>query len=462
MNKEILDKIFSDLSPKYNDIGEGEFTQITTNLQLAGKGDIVFYKINKIDSAYDLFVKRLGDNTDSLLVVNHACEKLLDRGNLICIDEKKFFKAQKRIADVLYPYDHSIRLVGVTGTNGKTTTVNVAMQISELNEKRAIAIGTIGITDSLGQVIEELGATTPSYIELRRILNQFSGKVDAIFLEVSSHALDQKRLGDLKLDSAAWTSFSQDHLDYHKTMEAYFVAKTEIFINHLKPNSHCYIPTSEHYLVDNLKKYENIVTAPIVDDEKLPPFFMPKYNRANLELALALNRAIWGNNICVPYEKIFTPKGRFSVIEIYKGYAVVDYAHTPDALSNVCSAIKEAFGEYHLAVVFGCGGDRDRAKRPLMAKATEEFADSIVVTSDNPRSEKPEDIIDDVVTGFTQAYHRECDRRKAIIYALENTPDRAIILVAGKGHEEYQEIDGNKIHFSDFEVIAEWKRSKDV
>jgi UDP-N-acetylmuramoyl-L-alanyl-D-glutamate--2,6-diaminopimelate ligase len=458
MNKKMLHALFSDLSPTHFEVSGAYYSQITTNLQKARRGDIVFYRIQKNDSAYKTFIERLGDNTQSLIVVNCICEKLIERGNCICIPFDKFYEAQKRLADEFYPRDNSMKIAGITGTNGKTTTVNVAMQIAEILGKRSIAVGTIGITTASGEAIEDLGATTPSYVELRRILHRYSGKVDGVFLEVSSHALDQKRLGNIELSAAAWTSFSQDHLDYHKTMEAYFAAKSEMVKTSMMEGAHCFVPSSEEELVDKLKNYHTVKVATSIDNTDLPLFFHPAYNKSNLELALELNRELWGGQINIDLSKISTPRGRFSVIEFEDNLAVVDYAHTPDALSNVCSAIKESFPEHTLVVVFGCGGDRDSSKRSQMGSAVAQFADRIFVTSDNPRSENPDAIIDQIVEGIDTSFERYSDRKVAILAALDSCDSKSLVLVAGKGHEEYQEISGIKNPFSDFEVIEEWKR----
>lgn len=460
MNKTMLNELFKDLFPSHIDVRGGFFSKITTNLQKAGRGEIVFYRIQNTDSAYDVFMDRLGENTQSLLVVNSVSEKLIQRGNFICISFDKFHEAQRRIADDFYPRDNSIKIAGITGTNGKTTTVNVAMQIAKILGKRTIAIGTIGITDASGEVLEDLGATTPSYVELRRILHRYSGKVDGIFLEVSSHALDQKRLGDIRLSAAAWTSFSQDHLDYHKTMDAYFSAKSEIIRSSIMDGAHCFVPASEKELVDKLKNYHTVRVAPTLDQSDLPLFFHPKYNKANLELALELNRELWGGEINIDLSNISTPKGRFSIIKVDHILAVIDYAHTPDALSNVCQAVKDSFSDYQLVVVFGCGGDRDKSKRAKMGAAVDEYTDRIFVTSDNPRSEEPEAIIDDIVLGIQGPFERHVDRREAILKAMDSCDQKSLVLIAGKGHEEYQEISGIKNYFSDFEIVEEWRESR--
>jgi UDP-N-acetylmuramoyl-L-alanyl-D-glutamate--2,6-diaminopimelate ligase len=182
-----------------------------------------------------------------------------------------------------------------------------------------------------------------------------------------------------------------------------------------------------------------------------------------MELALALNEKTWNLKITneIDLHKIQTPKGRFSIIELSpQKLAIVDYAHTPDALLNIGAAIKNAFPKFSLTVVFGCGGNRDKTKRPLMAKAVCSFADKVVITSDNPRDEAPEDIIVDIIKGVTGSYEAVVDRTKAIQFSLESMEDNEIILIAGKGHEEYQEIKGVKTPFSDFLVVEKFRTGK--
>ncbi|MBY0416067.1 MAG: hypothetical protein K2Q18_17985, partial [Bdellovibrionales bacterium] len=202
--------------------------------------------------------------------------------------------------------------------------------------------------------------------------------------------------------------------------------------------------------------------AKTLDERKLmerPLFYHSAYNESNTEVALQLNAELWGENKIngIKLKDIKTPLGRFSVIELGDdSMAIVDYAHTPDALVNIGSAIKKAFPSHFLTVIFGCGGNRDKTKRPLMGKAVQGFADKIIVTSDNPRDEAPEDIVMDIITGLTKSYEAVIDRKNAIEYALDEMQEKEIILIAGKGHEEYQEIKGVKHPFSDFKIVQNY------
>ena len=472
MNKTKLLSLLNPFIVSKNNIIENEspLINVTTNLQNSKAQDVVFYQINVRDEkTIESFKKRLIGSNPGLLILNHGAE-FVKNDNCIFVDQDQFLKIEKIWLDEFYPNKKTMKIVGVTGTNGKTTTVNLAMQIASMAGHPAISLGTIGIQDVNGAVGADLESTTPSYVELRKIIHQFQDKYEVCFLEVSSHALVQNRLYDILLDAAAWTSFSQDHLDYHRTMEEYFDAKLLIEKKYLKENQTLLLPAMEKALYEEiLKKAPNskIKISKTLDErnngkslEERPLFYHSTYNQSNAELALQLNADLFGEDVLqnIQLKNIKTPLGRFSIIELQnENMAIVDYAHTPDALINIGSAIKSAFPGHSLTVVFGCGGNRDKTKRPMMGKAVSEFADKIVVTSDNPRDESPEDIIIDILAGIKNGYEAVIDRKKAILAALENIGKKEIILIAGKGHEEYQEIKGVKYPFSDFNIVTNFK-----
>lgn len=446
---------------------EKSISNITTNLQSAGPEDVVFYKVHNGEKSLEDFNKRLKGRTPGLIVLNHGAEVFVKNDDCVFVDPAKFLIIQKKVLDLMFPNKNTMKIVGVTGTNGKTTTVNLAMQISSQLGHPAISVGTIGVQDANGALIEDLESTTPSYVEFRKIIHRFQDKYQACFVEVSSHALVQDRLYDLRLDASAWTSFSQDHLDYHKTMEEYFDAKLLIEKKFLKEGKSMVVPAFEKELYQNiLKKHPNakVRVARTLDERKMmerPLFYHSSYNQSNAEVALELNADLWGEDKIngLLLKTIKTPLGRFSLIEMDDdGMAIVDYAHTPDALTNIGDAIKKAFPDHSLTVVFGCGGNRDKTKRPLMGKAVAAFADKIIVTSDNPRDEAPEDIIIDIIAGIPTGYEAVVDRKTAILHALESMEEKEIVLIAGKGHEEYQEIKGVKHPFSDFNIVSQFKR----
>jgi UDP-N-acetylmuramoyl-L-alanyl-D-glutamate--2,6-diaminopimelate ligase len=475
MNKTKLLSLLKSYIVSTNNITDSEeaITNITTNLQETKKTDVVFYKINpKEDKSVDNFQKRLNGSTPGLLILNHGTE-FVKNENCIFVEAEHFLQIQKIILDELFPSKNKMKIVGVTGTNGKTTTVNLAMQIASLAGHPAISIGTIGVQDMNGALISDLESTTPSYVELRKLIHQFQNQYEVCFIEASSHALVQNRLFDILLDGAAWTSFSQDHLDYHRTMEEYFDAKLLVEKKYLKEIHSLIVPKEEKELYEKiLKRAPNtkIKLAMTLDErglgkslEERPLFYHSTYNQSNVELALQLNADLFGEESIknIKLNDIKTPPGRFSIIELdNENMAIIDYAHTPDALINIGAAIKNAFPAHSLTVVFGCGGNRDKSKRPMMGKAVSEFANKIVVTSDNPRDESPEDIIIDILAGIKDSYEAVIDRKKAIEAALESIGNKEIILIAGKGHEEYQEIKGVKYPFSDFNIVTNFIAGK--
>ncbi len=446
---------------------DGEISNITTNLQKTKKTDLVFYKVQNNPKSIESFQARLKESDAGLVIVSSGAEAIIKNDNCLFIDSDKFLQVQKVLLDKVFPNKNSLKIVGITGTNGKTTTVNLAMQISASLGHPSISVGTIGIHNSSGELVADLESTTPSYVEFRKIIHSYQDKYEACFVEVSSHALDQNRIFDIGLEGAIWTSFSQDHLDYHKSMDEYFQAKLLIEKKYLKSPKALIVPSGEEKLYSMIlekspnARIKKAKTLKELNIENLPLFYHSRYNQSNVECALQVNADLWGTEKVFKFDltKIKTPMGRFSVIELpLNSMAIIDYAHTPDALTNIGEAIKNAFPNHSLTVVFGCGGNRDKTKRPLMAKAVENFAQKIIVTSDNPRDEAPEDIIIDIINGFTKSYEAVVDRKKAILYALESLGNNEIILIAGKGHEEYQEIKGIKHSFSDFSIVKDFNQ----
>ena len=474
MNKtQLLDKLSSLVVARNDIVDSQDLSSITTNLQGARSCDVVFYKINPHDpKSIENFKKRLQSANPGLLILNHGAE-FVKSPNAIFVDADNFLSAQKILLDEICPKHKKLKIVGVTGTNGKTTTVNLAMQIASMIGHRAFSVGTLGVFDIHGAIYPDLESTTPSYVEFRKLIHKFQNDYEVCFVEVSSHALVQNRLFDIELDAAAWTSFSQDHLDYHQNMEEYFKAKLLIEKKYLKSSRSLIIPSRESELYEKILKTApetRVKMAKTLEQRgfgkalsERPLFYHSSYNQSNVEVAFELSADLFGEEKLakIKLSDIKTPLGRFSVIELdHNNLAIVDYAHTPDALINISNAIRDAFPDHSLTVVFGCGGNRDKTKRPLMGKAVAGLADKVIVTSDNPRDEAPEDIIVDVIAGIEGDYEAIVDRKKAILGALEDADENEIILIAGKGHEEYQEIKGIKHPFSDFNIVKEFIAGK--
>ncbi len=353
-----------------------------------------------------------------------------------------------------------LQLYGITGTCGKTTT---AYLLRECFRGAGIKTGMIG-TVVYDTGAEEIPAdrTTPTPFELQELFQKmvYCG-CQRVVMEVSSAALDQERFGDVQFDGAIFTNFSRDHLDYHGDMEAYYQAKEKLFTKFLKSDGVAVVNRDDEYgrrIVSALKNRRCRTFAAddwrTEDPLRLPGLFN-RYNAAGA-VALAeecgidgtLARRIIGASVGAP--------GRVQPVDLPNGArAYVDYAHTPEAIAKVLETLRpECTGA--LAIVFGCGGDRDRGKRPLMGAAAA-MADRIYVTSDNPRTESPQSIIADILPGIPAGRQVvvEEDRRAAILRAVADSVADDVVLVAGKGHETYQEIGGAKLSFDDSEVLKE-------
>ncbi len=422
--------------------------------QTSNRESILFYRLGDTDIAKKKFAERILKTEFGILVVSIPADNL--PVNTLVIEESRWPLIQKEILDLLYPLPN-LKFIGITGTNGKTTTTDLVLQLGYLAGKKGLSIGTLGVREYQKQILD-FGLTSPSLIDLRKFLNLYGKDKDFCVMEASSHALIQERIYGIEFDGCGWLSFTQDHLDYHNSMEAYFEAKSILF-KHLKENGKLFVPRSQNALLNKLTKVSpKSVAAPALP-EKLPLFFSTDFNRDNLEVAHALIENVLGLKLDVDFDKLFSPDGRFYILKFKSNYLVVDFAHTPDALMNICRGIKKSFPGFQLKVLFGCGGDRDRTKRPLMGAVVDEWADEVYVTSDNPRSEDPERIIDDILKGFTRRTPRRIvDRREAVKIAFEEINEKEVLLLAGKGHEDYILINGIKHPYSDIREVDEFVR----
>jgi UDP-N-acetylmuramoyl-L-alanyl-D-glutamate--2,6-diaminopimelate ligase len=436
-------------------------------LDRADLSSVVFYQLNPDDKSMGQLITRYKKSQFSLLILNRMpSEELLKTAeNILILKEDDFLSAQKVIADIIWPTDFSeIKIVGITGTNGKTTVANLAMEISNQLGFNAVSIGTLGIRTQNGKLIKDFGMTTPPYIWLRKFIYSYGDEYNVFFIETSSHALHQNRFFDLKMDVAAWTNLTQDHLDYHGDMEQYFLEKCKI-INYLKDHSSpLVIPYGEDLLKEKILKNTNdlkvIETRPL-QSKSLPLFYRPEFNKKNLSLAIEINKSLFGEVALekLDINKVIPPSGRYAILEAggSERYVIIDYAHTPDALENILKSLREDFKDHQLICLFGCGGDRDRSKRALMGKVAEKWSDKIFLTSDNPRTEDPDSIIEQIIQGVSRDRQgetlRDPSRARAISISVNSLENNSVLLIAGKGHEEYQEINNVKNKFSDFEEV---------
>lgn len=396
--------------------------------------------------------------------------------------------AQAAAAIAGHPAKH-IAIAGVTGTNGKTTTAFLLHHLLNKGQKRCGLLGTVTYDLGGGQQVPATH-TTPESLEIQSLLTQMlDNGCRACAMEVSSHALDQQRVHGLPFAVGIFTNLTQDHLDYHHTMEAYFVAKVRLFeIIAAQPKGQMIINSDDTWGRKLIARYESTgrittfgfgvhadfravnvrydTTGTTFELEVKGRSFLVRlpligdFNVYNALGALAAAHAM-GLNLRESVANLqASPQvpGRLERVteSVSKFQVFVDYAHTPDALENVLRTAR-AMRPRRLITVFGCGGDRDRSKRPKMAAAAEAGSDVCIVTSDNPRSESPETIIADTVKGFTRpkGHLSIVDRREAIKVALENAHGGDVVVIAGKGHEDYQEIQGKKLPFDDRRVVRQ-------
>jgi UDP-N-acetylmuramoyl-L-alanyl-D-glutamate--2,6-diaminopimelate ligase len=355
-----------------------------------------------------------------------------------------------------------LRTVGITGTNGKTTT---AFLVRSLLEDAGIRCGLLGTVKSVvGGVEAEVKHTTPEAIDLQRTFAaMLDGGDEACAMEVSSHALELRRADAIHWAVAVFTNLTQDHLDFHPTMEDYFLAKRRLFEVAEGPRV---VNADDAYGRRLAEEFEcvtfGLTEAADYGPERLEGVRLPLPGRFNQLNALGALAAVEALGVTVPdgaLERVALVPGRFEPVDEGQPFTVlVDYAHTPDSLDNVLRAARELGGR--LICVFGAGGDRDRGKRPLMGEIAARLSDLAIVTSDNPRSEDPEAIIDAIEAGMTGTWEREPDRRAAIERAVGLAAEGDVVVIAGKGHEQGQEFaDGRKEPFDDRVVAAEAVRA---
>lgn len=455
MNKT---KLFLELSLPALDFETVSY-RLSANLDNASSDQIVFYKLQETQRSQELFENRLLSGSPALLIVQGK-DNSKNKFPIVFVDEKKFQEIEERLVDCFYPIPTNITLGGITGTNGKSTCVHLCAQISQQMGKKSYSLGTLGLRDADGVELDSVGLTTPSYIDLRRMLFELSlkGPESYVYLEVSSHALHQKRIKGLKFKTIGWTNFTQDHLDYHKDLNEYFHAKCLIADY---SNAPILFPNEESDLKIRLSREKNIKSQAVarfslIDCKPFGRVFEISYNRDNLSLSHAIvEKAIDQVIELQKLKSLDLPPGRMTSFEVKDRLFIVDYAHTPDAIRSILKGIKESMPNCYLTIVFGCGGDRDRSKRPLMREAAEEIADKCIITSDNPRSEVPEMIIEEIMSGSSIAHKCIVDRREAIITSFIESHSGDVILIAGKGHENYQEIKTGKVPYSDSSVINE-------
>ena len=397
-----------------------------------------------------------------------------DDKTIIVDNPKKYYN--EYIYNKYYTNIKDIKLIGVTGTNGKTTTCYLIYQmLNKLNVKCAY-IGTLGFYKC--GIIKELENTTPDIDELYEYLNECANEnIKYVVMEVSSHSLIQDRIYGLKYDSVIFTNLTEDHLDYHKNMEEYKKAKLILF-NKLRNKRIAIINSDDKYYKDfMLPNNYNItvgtngifkIKSIILNSESIDLTFnykneylkklnmVGKYNAYNYLEALA-------SLVCLGFDieellnlEIKEPPGRMNMIKYKNNNIFIDYAHTPDAMENVLKSVKE-FSKGKIITIFGCGGNREKEKRKLMGDIATNYSENVIITNDNPRLEDENEIIKDTVSNIKKNnYEIIKDRKKAIIRGISYLENNDTLLILGKGHENYQIIGKEKIHFDDYEIVTKY------
>ncbi len=461
----------------------------------------------RYDSRYvepgDLFVAINGPDDRALGFVDDAVAKgaqvvILDdpvhlpakSGNTTFVLVRDARRAMAQAAGFLYDYpEQSLEIYGVTGTNGKTTVAHILRSLLSSDNNRVGMIGTFGKTIT---VTTPTGYTTPEAPELIEIFAEMrEAGIKKTVMEVSSHALALHRVAGVRFAGAIFTNITQDHLDFHTTFQDYFNAKKRLF-DQLDTDATAVVNIDDVQgarMVRNcdarIIRYGHNADADIrIGSTTLAPngsswvitlseklgggslalrsSLIGGFNVSNITAAcgMAMVAGVDRSDLPELVAQLESVPGRMQTVPLNNGATVIiDYAHTPDALENLLTTVRGFAGNSDVALVFGCGGDRDRTKRPVMGKIAAQYADCLVLTSDNPRTEDPQTIVDEIFQGIgssPKGVEQILDRERAILFALNNAKPGTVVVIAGKGHETYQVIGRERLPFDDRLVVQQW------
>lgn len=458
---------------------------ITGNTEIEIKG--IAYDSRKVKEGY-LFIAIKGFETDGHKYIESAIKNgavaVLGEEDIQCgctyIKAEDSRKALAILGAEFFGHpEKKLKIIGLTGTNGKTTTTYLIRQILMLKGLRCDLIGTNQTI--IGDKVIESSRTTPESLDLFEIFSQMAQSGgEYVVMEVSSHSLELQRVYGITFETAVLTNITQDHLDFHKTMENYANAKAKLFAM----SKSAAINTDSDYADMCLKKAQGKVLTYSVDGESIIKAENIRMSERGVIFDISPDNKVHEMRLGIPgkfsvYNALAaicacinigiditdiekglvlakSVKGRIEVVHTNTPYTVIiDYAHTPDGLENIISAVR-AFSKARVITVFGCGGNRDATKRPKMGGIAEELSDIVIVTSDNPRCEEPDSIIEDILKGMKKDNHiTVTNRKEAIRRAMEIAQKDDIIILAGKGHETYQEIDHIKHDFDERVVVKE-------
>lgn len=461
----------------------GESNQKIEGLTLdsrKAKSGYIFFAIEGVQVDGHQYISSAVENGASVIIYDRTVDLFSDNVTYIKVEDTTSLVGQMATKWYGNPSE-KLQLVGVTGTNGKTTTATLLYDLFRKLGYKAGLLSTVA--NFIDGTVFPATHTTPDPISLNEMLAKMvDAGCDYVFMEVSSHAIHQNRIGGLKYAGAIFTNLTQDHLDYHKTMAEYLKAKKLFFDNlpstafaltnlddkngsvmlqNSKASKHTYAQkTIADFKGRIIEKHFDGTTIEI-NNKELEVQFVGVFNVYNL-------LAVYGaavllkqdpDEVLVQISTLKSVSGRFETIRSKNGVtAIVDYAHTPDALTNVLDAIHDVLeGNGRVLTVVGCGGNRDKTKRPIMAREAVRLSDQAILTSDNPRFEEPQEIINDMVDGLDSAQIKKTicivEREQAIKTACALAKEGDVILIAGKGHEDYQDVKGVKHHFDDREIV---------
>ena len=473
----VIEKVLRNIAQPNSAILGEKVSGITSNSKEV-QPNFVFVAIQGINVDGNQFIQE-ALNKEAVCVITDSND-IEETDRIIKVENAR--KALTCLASNYYgnPEKH-IKTIGITGTNGKTSTTLILKDILEADGKKVIQVGTLGVIPDITNL--NLSLTTPDSISLFQILHHaVKEEFDYAVLEVSSHALSQNRVDSIAFDAVGFTNLSLDHLDYHKSLENYFNDKKKLF-NLIKDGNNPLVLSDSSYGEDICKDYPNSkkislkndqadyfctafsinqdgITGTMVSDScslEINSKLKGRYNLENIVLAssIALELGVQPSIVEKGINNCNYISGRHENIS-KPGFPdiIVDYGHTPDAYVNILSSLKEIYPNKKIKVLFGAGGNRDQSKRTEMAKAVEQFATECYVVPDNPRFENINDINNDVVKGFSKdIYTVFDDREKGLLIALEHLDTDDILVIFGKGNEEFQEINGKKLHYSDRKII---------
>lgn len=493
----LISKILANIATIKSYSNDVEINNITDDSRKVGKGDLFVAVCGVIYDGHN-FVEHAVENGAIAVVINRSsyvpCLASCRHVQVIEVDDTS--KALGKIASNFYDHpSQKLHLVGVTGTNGKTTTATLLYNLFMSLGFKAGLLSTI--RNYICQIPIETINTTPNVLETNRLLSEMVAYgCSYCFMEVSSHATIQQRIAGLHFDGAIFTNLTQDHLDYHETMENYRDAK-KLFFDHLPPTAFALTNLDDRngmFMLQNTRASKHTYSTRSLADFKTKIIentfegmtltmevradgfyrgiyeivtpFAGSFNAQNLTavfgaaVLLCKGLNIDNQTILMALSGLRPVSGRFEIVRLGGVATIVDYAHTPDALKNVLSTINDVKGaDAQVITVVGCGGDRDKTKRPIMAQIATNESDTVVLTSDNPRTEDPQDILDDMLRGLDKQQTERTivipDRRQAIKTACKLAKSGDVVLIAGKGHENYQIIGKEKHHFDDKDEVID-------